>query len=82
MLQKSPVRPQSNDGRNGESRWQVFVTSALAPVTVTLNEVEAAGEDDMPMIAWGQEESSDDEAMGIEEDEEARGPKDDEKAEE
>ena len=70
MLQTSLVRPQSNDGRNGESRGQAFVASALAPVTLILNEVEAAGEEDMPMI----EESSDDEAMGVEEeDEEAMG---------
>ena len=79
MLQKSLVRPQSNDGRNGESRGQAFVASALTPGTVTLSEVEAAGDEDMPMI----EESSDDEAMGVEEeDEEARVPKDDTIAEE
>ena len=79
VLQKRLIRPQSNDGRNGESHWQACVASALAPVTVTLSEMEAAGTEDMPDVA----ESLDDEAMAVDEaDEEAKGPKEDAKAEE
>ena len=43
VLQESPISPQSNDVRKGDSRGQACVASALAPGTVTLGEEEEPG---------------------------------------
>ena len=49
---------------------------ALAPETVNLEDKREAGEEDMPTIDWEAGDSSDDEAIGVdEEDEEARVPR-------
>ena len=69
VLQEHPTRPQSNDGRDGETRGQslsgqAFVASAPAPLAVTLDEVGAAGAKAVPDM----EESSKDEAMAVDED--------------